>query len=110
MCGIAGELRFDGAPADAATLGRISAAMARRGPDGAGLWAQDGAGLGHRRLRIIDLSELGAQPMLDPHLGLAVAFNGWLYHYKELRRDLAADGYSFASPSDTEVLMKAYHR
>src|SRR3954470_10922293 len=88
----------------------MSAAMAPRGPDGAGLWAQDGAGLGHRRLRIIDLSERGAQPMVDPPLGLAVAFNGCIYNYKELRRELAADGYSFASTSDTEVLMKAYHR
>src|SRR4051812_3308062 len=110
MCGIAGELRFDGAPADAATLGRMSAAMARRGPDGSGLWAQDGAGLGHRRLKIIDLTETGAQPMIDPQLGLAVAFNGCIYNYRELRRELAADGYSFSSTSDTEVLMKAYHR
>ena len=110
MCGIAGELRFDGAPADAAALGRMAAAMAARGPDGAGLWAQDGAGLGHRRLSVIDLSATGAQPMLDPQLGLAVAFNGCIYNYRELRRELAADGYSFASTSDTEVLLKAYHR
>src|SRR4051794_638987 len=88
----------------------MSAAMAARGPDGAGVWAQDSAGLGHRRLKIIDLTEAGAQPMLDPQLGLAVAFNGCIYNYRELRRELAADGYSFASTSDTEVLLKAYHR
>src|SRR4051794_1329072 len=88
----------------------MSAAMAPRGPDGAGLWAKDGAGLGHRRLSVIDLSEAGAQPMLDPQLGLAVAFNGCIYNYKELRKELAADGYSFTSTSDTEVLLKAYHR
>src|SRR3954447_19125469 len=110
VCGIAGELRHDGRPADAAALARMSESMAPRGPDGAGLWAHDGKGLGHRRLSIIDLSERGAQPMVDPHLGLAVAFNGCIYNYKELRRELAADGYSFASTSDTEVLMKAYHR
>jgi asparagine synthase (glutamine-hydrolysing) len=110
MCGIAGELRFDGAPADAAVLGRMSAAMAPRGPAGAGLWAHDGAGLGHRRLKIIDLTEAGSQPMVDPQLGLAVAFNGCIYNYRELRRELAADGYSFTSTSDTEVLLKAYHR
>jgi asparagine synthase (glutamine-hydrolysing) len=110
VCGIAGELRHDGQPADAAALARMSEAMAPRGPDGAGLWAQDGAALGHRRLSVIDLSTRGAQPMVDPHLGLAVAFNGCIYNYKELRRELAADGYSFASTSDTEVLMKAYHR
>src|SRR3954469_1716894 len=110
MCGIAGELRFDGRPADAAVLARMSAALEPRGPDGHGVWVQDGAGLGHRRLSIIDLSERGAQPMVDPHLGLAVAFNGCIYNYRELRRELAADGYSFSSTSDTEVLMKAYHR
>src|SRR3954452_24088073 len=97
VCGIAGELRHDGRPADAAALARMSEAMAPRGPDGAGLWAQDGAELGHRRLSVIDLSTRGAQPMVDPHLGLAVAFNGCIYNYKELRRELAADGYSFAS-------------
>src|SRR4051812_25826902 len=110
VCGIAGELRFDGAPADAAALSRMSAAMAPWGPDGTGMWSHDGAGLGHRRLKVIDLSEKGAQPMVDPQLGLAVAFNGCVYNYRELRKELAADGYSFASTSDTEVLLKAYHR
>jgi asparagine synthase (glutamine-hydrolysing) len=110
VCGIAGELRFDGRGADAAALARMADAMQPRGPDGNGVWLQDRAGLSHRRLKIIDLSERGAQPMLDPHLGLAVAFNGCVYNYKELRKELAADGYSFASTSDTEVLMKAYHR
>src|SRR4051812_28769134 len=88
----------------------MSAALAPRGPDGAGLWTHNGAGLGHRRLAVIDLSERGAQPMVDEQLGLAVAFNGCIYNYKELRRELAADGYAFTSTSDTEVLMKAYHR
>src|SRR4051812_29886188 len=110
VCGIAGELRFDGAPADAAALSRMSAAMAPRGPDGTGMWSHDGAGLGHRRLKIIDLTETGSQPMVDPQLGLAVAFNGCIYNYRELRKELAADGYSFNSTSDTEVLLKAYHR
>jgi len=110
VCGIAGELRHDGRPADAAALARMSESMAPRGPDGAGLWSHNGAGLGHRRLSIIDLSERGAQPMVDPHLGLAVAFNGCIYNYQQLRRELAADGYSFASTSDTEVLLKGYHR
>jgi asparagine synthase (glutamine-hydrolysing) len=110
VCGFAGELRFDGRGADAGVLARMSEALEPRGPDGHGVWVQNGAGLSHRRLKIIDLSERGAQPMLDPHLGLAVAFNGCIYNYKELRKELAADGYSFASTSDTEVLMKAYHR
>jgi asparagine synthase (glutamine-hydrolysing) len=110
MCGIAGELRFDDRPADAAALGRMAAAMAPRGPDGSGLWARDGRGLAHRRLRIIDLSERGAQPMSDPELGLTIAFNGCIYNYRALREELARSGYRFASDSDTEVLIKAYHR
>src|SRR3954452_7513371 len=110
MCGIAGELRHDGRPADVAAVARMCEPLAPRGPDGAGVWAQDGVALGHRRLSVIDLSERGAQPMVDPHLGLVAAFNGCIYNYRELRAELAADGYSFASTSDTEVLMKAYHR
>src|SRR3954462_2843251 len=95
VCGIAGELRFDGMPADAAALGRMAAAMAPRGPDGAGVWRQRGAGLGHHRLKIINLSDTGAQPMVEPHLGLAVVFNGCIYNCRKLRKELAADGYSF---------------
>jgi asparagine synthase (glutamine-hydrolysing) len=84
-------------------------AMAPRGPDGAGVWSQGRVALGHRRLRIIDLSEAGAQPMVDAELGLAVAWNGCIYNYKELRCELSGHGYRFFSHSDTEVLLKAYH-
>jgi asparagine synthase (glutamine-hydrolysing) len=65
--------------------------------------------LGHRRLKIIDLSEAGAQPMVDSDLGLAVCWNGCIYNYKQLRRELSEQGYRFFSHSDTEVLLKAYH-
>ncbi|MDP9006777.1 MAG: asparagine synthase (glutamine-hydrolyzing), partial [Actinomycetota bacterium] len=110
MCGIAGELRFDGALADIDTVTRMSATMHRRGPDGAGVWAQGGVALAHRRLKVIDLSERAAQPMVDPELGLAVVFNGCIYNYRELRRELEAAGYHFFSTGDTEVVLKAYHR
>ncbi|HZA09622.1 N-acetylglutaminylglutamine amidotransferase, partial [Mycobacterium sp.] len=66
--------------------------------------------LGHRRLKILDLSERGAQPMVDPELGLAAVFNGLIYNYRELRADLEAAGYRFFSTTDTEVLVKAFHR
>jgi asparagine synthase (glutamine-hydrolysing) len=66
--------------------------------------------LGHRRLKIIDLSEAGAQPMVDSDLGLAVCWNGCIYNYKQLRAELIDAGYRFFSHSDTEVLLKAYHR
>ena len=110
MCGIAAEIRLDGEHADAAAIGRITAALRDRGPDGSGIWARDGVALGHRRLSIIDLSERGGQPMVDAELGLAIAFNGMVYNYRELRAELEGAGYSFVSTSDTEVLLKAYHR
>src|SRR4051794_19772037 len=82
--------------------------MADRGPDGDGLWTERAAGLAHRRLSIIDLSERGAQPMLDPQLGLVCVFNGIIYNHRELRAQLEAAGHSFFSTSDTEVVLKGY--
>ncbi|MGY1593889.1 N-acetylglutaminylglutamine amidotransferase [Geodermatophilus sp. SYSU D00708] len=108
MCGLAGELRLDGGRADVAVLDRMTACQAHRGPDGDGLWARGPIGLGHRRLSIIDLSERGAQPMVDPHLGLTVVFNGIIYNHRQLHADLAARGHRFFSTSDTEVVLKAY--
>ncbi|GAA0388871.1 N-acetylglutaminylglutamine amidotransferase [Microbispora corallina] len=110
MCGLSGEIRFDGRAADIGAVGRMTDAMHDRGPDGSGLWLQGPVALGHRRLKIIDLSDKAAQPMVDGSLGLAAVFNGCLYNYRELREDLRADGYRFFSDSDTEVLVKAFHR
>ena len=110
MCGLSGELRWDGQPADAGAVARMTATMERRGPDGVGLWSSGPVALGHRRLKIIDLSERGAQPMVDSDLGLAAVFNGCIYNYRELRAELAGAGYRFFSTSDTEVIIKAYHR
>ena len=109
MCGFAGIVAGD-APADAASLSAMVSAVERRGPDGLGMWTSERVALGHRRLKIIDLSERGAQPMLDPELGLTVVFNGCIYNHRELRRELEAHGYRFFSTSDTEVVLKAYHR
>ncbi|MFN2479033.1 MAG: N-acetylglutaminylglutamine amidotransferase [Pseudonocardiaceae bacterium] len=110
MCGIAGEIRFDQAPADIDAVTTMTAALHRRGPDGWGIHAGGATALGHRRLKIIDLSERAAQPMVDPELGLAAVFNGLIYNYRGLRSELAAAGYRFFSDSDSEVLLKAYHR
>ncbi|MEU4510993.1 N-acetylglutaminylglutamine amidotransferase [Nonomuraea wenchangensis] len=110
MCGLCGEIRFDDEEADIAAVDRMTEAMHDRGPDGSGLWSQGPVALGHRRLKIIDLSDKAAQPMVDGELGLAVVFNGCLYNYAELRDELRAEGYAFYSTSDTEVLLKAYHR
>jgi asparagine synthase (glutamine-hydrolysing) len=84
--------------------------MGSRGPDGSGRWTLDGVAFGHRRLKIIDLSEAGDQPMTDAELGVTIAFNGCIYNHRELRRELERDGYRFFSTSDTEVILKAYHR
>ncbi|OBG77604.1 MULTISPECIES: N-acetylglutaminylglutamine amidotransferase [unclassified Mycobacterium] len=110
MCGVTGEVRLDGRVPDVAAVTAMAAVLAPRGPDAAGAWSQGRVALGHRRLRIIDLTEAGAQPMVDAELGLAIAWNGCIYNYKELRRELSDHGYRFFSHSDTEVLIKAYHR
>ncbi|MGH3666333.1 MAG: N-acetylglutaminylglutamine amidotransferase, partial [Egibacteraceae bacterium] len=109
MCGFAGEIRTDGRPADATTVATMTATMERRGPDGVGLHAQGPVALGHRRLKVIDLSDRAAQPMVDAELGLTVVFNGCIYNYLQLRSELEASGYRFFSTGDTEVLAKAYH-
>jgi asparagine synthase (glutamine-hydrolysing) len=108
MCGIAGEIAT-GRPADLAAVDAMTNCMMSRGPDGSGVWAREGVAFGHRRLAIIDLSSHGHQPMHDPELGLTVAFNGCIYNYPELRRQLLAKGYRFFSHSDTEVILKGYH-
>ena len=83
--------------------------IAPRGPDGAGLVIHGNVALGHRRLGIIDLSEKARQPMVDAELGLTIAFNGCIYNYVELRRELEGKGYRFFSHGDTEVILKAWH-
>jgi asparagine synthase (glutamine-hydrolysing) len=109
MCGICGERRFDGQAPDKAAVGRMMAALARRGPDDEGCWADGPLAFGHRRLSIIDLSAHAHQPMVDPVLGLAIVFNGTIYNYRALRDELIHLGYSFFSTGDTEVILKAYH-
>jgi asparagine synthase (glutamine-hydrolysing) len=108
MCGLAGELRLDGQQADVPAVDRMTGCLAHRGPDGDGLWARGPVALGHRRLSIIDLSERGAQPMVDPHLGLTVVFNGIVYNHRQLRAELERSGHRFFSTSDTEVVLRAY--
>jgi asparagine synthase (glutamine-hydrolysing) len=109
MCGFAGELRFDGQMADVEAVARMNAHMARRGPDGSGVYQQGRIAVAQRRLRIMDLSEHAQQPMIDPNLGLGIVFNGAVYNHPELRAELAGKGYRFYSEGDTEVLLKAYH-
>jgi asparagine synthase (glutamine-hydrolysing) len=110
MCGICGEIRFDGRSADVTAVNRMTGAMVSRGPDSEGLVAHGPVALGHRRLSIIDLSARGAQPMVDSDLGLSLVFNGCIYNYKQLCKELEAVGYRFFSTADSEVVIKAFHR
>lgn len=109
MCGATGEIRLDGNTPDVRAVTAMAEVMVPRGPDAAGVWSQGRVALGHRRLKIIDLSEAGAQPMVDAELGLTVAWNGCIYNYEQLRDELSGHGYRFFSHSDTEVLLKGYH-
>lgn len=108
MCGICGEIRFDGTP-DVGAVQAMSGRMIPRGPDAGGIFAQGNVALGHRRLSILDLKATGQQPMIDPELGLAVVFNGCIYNFRQLREELTAKGYRFFSTGDSEVILKAYH-
>ena len=114
MCGLHGWFRFSAtAPAfDADEFGRISAALARRGPDGSGTWiSPDGrVALGHRRLAILDLSEAGAQPMASADGSCRLILNGEIYNFRELRAELEREGLAFRSESDTEVILALWRR
>ncbi len=108
MCGIAGILAPG--PDGALAVRRAMTAMAHRGPDGSGLHDAGPCVLGHVRLAILDLSDRAAQPMPGPGARHWIAFNGEIYNYIELRRELEAAGERFRSSSDTEVLLAAYVR
>lgn len=114
MCGIVGIASREVA-VDPAALRDATASLAHRGPDDSGsvILRADHTpsievGLGHRRLSILDLSPLGHQPMHDPQTRNWIVFNGEIYNFRELRRDLESQGCAFQSQSDTEVLLKAY--
>jgi asparagine synthase (glutamine-hydrolysing) len=109
VCGICGELRLDGQAVEASVIHRMMERLEARGPDGGGAWADGPLAFGHRRLAVIDLSENARQPMHDAELRLTLVFNGTIYNYPELRRELADLGYHFFSGGDTEVILKAYH-
>jgi len=109
MCGICGHIGFNAKPIPVGPVDNMVETMQKRGPDARGLVAQNNCILGHRRLKIIDLSEQAQQPMVDNTLGLTIVFNGAIYNYKNLKLELEKLGYSFFSSGDTEVILKAYH-
>ena len=108
MCGIAGKLLFDAARnVSRGTLARMADCVAHRGPDAAGFYLGSGIGLAHRRLSIIDI-ETGAQPLANEDGSVRVVFNGEIYNFAEIRRDLEAHGHRFRTRSDTEVIAHGY--
>jgi asparagine synthase (glutamine-hydrolysing) len=108
MCGIAGIFHLETAkPVDPERVRRMTDAIAHRGPDGSGVWTAPGVGLGHRRLSIIDL-EGGAQPMHSDDGALSLSFNGEIYNFRELRRELEAAGLAFQTSSDSEVILQGW--
>jgi asparagine synthase (glutamine-hydrolysing) len=107
MCGIAGIVDQTGLPVDGSLLRAMTAVQTHRGPDGQGIFCRGAAGLGHRRLAIIDLVT-GDQPMASDDDSVRIVFNGEIYNFRELRRNLEARGARFRTASDTEVILRAY--
>lgn len=107
MCGISGIFDRSGRPIDRDILQRMTQAIAHRGPDGAGFFVEQEAGLGHRRLSIIDIKG-GAQPISNEDDSLWVVFNGEIYNFVELRKELIGLGHHFKTHTDTEVIIHAY--
>ncbi|UPU37631.1 asparagine synthase (glutamine-hydrolyzing) [Geomonas paludis] len=110
MCGIAGVVTIDNQIPDLAQLQKMADCIAHRGPDDAGYYRSEGVGLCHRRLSIIDLSERGHQPMASDDGTLCIVYNGEIYNYLEIKKELVAKGHLFRSDSDTEVVLRAYQQ
>jgi len=108
MCGITGIFNLSGEPVSPTVLRKMTDRLAHRGPDGEGIYTDRFMGLGHRRLAIIDLTHAADQPMKTSDGRYVLSYNGEVYNYKDLRRELEAIGHQFQSSSDTEVVLHAY--
>ncbi len=107
MCGIAGIMVAGDGPVDQTVLRQMTDAIAHRGPDDDGFFIGAGVGLGHRRLSIIDVGG-GHQPMISPDERVIIVYNGEIYNFQQLRRELESLGHGFKTNCDTEVLLTAY--
>jgi asparagine synthase (glutamine-hydrolysing) len=107
MCGILGKLTFDGSPVQKDQLCAMAATLAHRGPDANGFYCNGHVGLAHTRLSIVDLQG-GSQPMSTADGCVSIVFNGEIFNYIELRKELFEKGYRFSTNSDTEVILNAY--
>ena len=109
MCGISGIYERTGKPVDKSLLERMTSTLQHRGPDDQGYFSDGVIGLGHRRLSIIDV-EGGSQPIGNEDGSLQVVFNGEIYNFIELRKELEAAGHIFNTRSDTEVIVHGYEQ
>jgi asparagine synthase (glutamine-hydrolysing) len=107
MCGITGVVSKEGTGAIRSAIQQMNSRIQHRGPDGEGAFLKDNISLGHRRLSIIDLSDAGNQPMFSADERYVIVFNGEIYNYKALRKELEGS-YAFRTHSDTEVILAAY--
>ncbi|MBM4272769.1 MAG: asparagine synthetase B, partial [Deltaproteobacteria bacterium] len=118
MCGICGKVTTDGKPVDEGLIGRMTGVMKHRGPDNDGVYLSSthsqsagtntSVGLGHRRLSIIDLSEAGRQPMSNEDKSIWMVFNGEIYNFQSLRKELEKKGHSFSTHTDGESIIHLY--
>ena len=107
MCGISGYINTNKQPVSKDILKKMADAIKHRGPDGEGFWMNDNVGIAHRRLSVIDLSDAGNQPMISKDGRFILTYNGEIYNYKELRKQLISKGYIFFSKSDSEVVLNS---
>jgi len=110
MCGIVGALSLKGTRLDEAVIASMRLQILHRGPDDQGIYLNSNLGLGHTRLSIIDLSPLGHQPMSNESGDTWVVYNGEIYNFEEVRKDLEKLGCQFRSKTDTEVIIHAYEQ
>ena len=108
MCGIVGIISTLGESANFANANEMASKIRHRGPDSQDVFAHKNTALGHVRLSIIDIAA-GGQPMTDEQTGLTIVFNGEIYNYQEIRKELIGLGYQFVTQSDTEVILKGFH-
>ena len=107
MCGIAGIVNRSGDFVEPTVIKKMTDALSHRGPDGEGQHIVKNVGLGHRRLAIIDISQAGNQPMTSRDENKVISYNGEIYNFRELRKELQREGIEFRTKSDTEVVLKA---
>ncbi|MBN1794161.1 MAG: asparagine synthase (glutamine-hydrolyzing) [Candidatus Omnitrophica bacterium] len=113
MCGICGKIDFSGRPVNRFLIEKMNDMLVHRGPDASGVFVRSdddlpAVGLGHRRLKVIDLSDSANQPMTNEDGTIQIVFNGEIYNFEELRQELIGKGHSFRSRSDTETVIHLY--